>query len=478
MKRLITLAIAVAFILGTVGMVKAAELTISGGDFRVHGNYVKNPYFQDDFEDDKFNLYQRFRTTFNFVANENLKAVAQLQFGGEGTDSRWGDPSDRGLPGGAVRDVHFRQLYLDFMIPNTDARVKAGHQWWALPNTLGSHIFDWRAPALSISTPINDMVGVTLAYARTADEFNRAFDLRKGDFRTSQDEIDHFVAIVPVTMDGFSINPFFHYARVGKYVGEYVDSEDFLGLGVNTGILDTVGDERAQNIYWFGVNATVDMFDPIVVHADFNYGYADNPRSGLRGTRGWVATLAGEYKMDMMTPMLFGLYESGESRSSGDADSKGKIMPQLAGDLTWSSFSTGGSQFGGTSWYAGDNLISGWSTGAVGRWGVGLKLQDISFMDRLSHQFLVAYYQGTNKWDERNYGLFTTKDRAWEVNFDTTYQIYENLAAILELGYLSYSLKSGTIGEVGVNEETVELDRKDLADDAAWKAAFGFRYRF
>ncbi len=448
MKRLVTLAIMVAFLLGTVGMVKAAQLTISGGDFRVHGNFVTNPNFESDFKEDTFNLYQRFRTTFNFVANENLRAVVQLQFN---MGERWG--TDYQL--GGDQDVRFRQSYLQFMVPNTNAQVRAGWQWWALPNTLGSHIFDARAPAVIVSSPINDMIGVTLGFARTSDIATRVFDNRRGDFTKTRDEVDHYVAIVPITMDGFNINPFVHYARVGKYTGL---------TNVALDNITSTGNEKDVDIFFFGINATMDMFDPIVVHADFNYGEASKPASGTKGASGWIADLAVEYKMDMFTPMVFALYETGESRTSVDIDRKGKVMPSLgAGDLNFTSFSTGGAQFGGTAWYAGNRAFAGYATGAIGRMALGLKVKDISFMDKLSHQFLVAYYQGTNHKDHRDIGLFTTKDSAWELNFDTSYQVYENLAAILELGYIGLNLSE---------------DNVDRSDDDSFKAALGVRYRF
>jgi hypothetical protein len=447
MKRLVTLAIMVAFLLGTVGMVKAAELTISGGDFRVHGNYVTNPFFDKDLKDDKFNIYQRFRTSFNFVANENLRAVVQLQFGGNGADSRWGGDNavtSNDLRFGAVRNVVLRQSFLQFNLPNTRVMVKAGHQYWALPNTLGSHIFDARSPAVVVSTPINDMVKLTLGYARSDDNFTRRFDNRKGDFVNTYDEIDHFLAIVPITMDGINLNPFFHYAHAGKYLGD-------------PATFTSTGDEKAVNIFFAGINATVDMLDPIVIHADFNYGSASKDSSNTKGQAGWIADLAVAYKMDMMTPMVFALYESGETKTSARADKTGNIMPRILGDLNFSSFSTGGSQFGGTAVYAGDRAIAGFSGGATGKMALGLKVTDISFMDKLTHKFLLAYYQGTNHKD--NVGLFTTKDKAYEVNFDTRYQMYENLAAIVELGY-------------------IKLDLDNVSTDDSFKAAAGFRYLF
>jgi hypothetical protein len=56
MKRLITLAIMVAFILGTIGMAQARHapadfLVGAKGDWQMSGNYVKNPTFDKDAKD-------------------------------------------------------------------------------------------------------------------------------------------------------------------------------------------------------------------------------------------------------------------------------------------------------------------------------------------------------------------------------------------------------------------------------------------
>ncbi len=310
---------------------------------------------------------------------------------------------------------------------------------------------------------VNEMVGVTVGYARSDDESTRVFDTRRNDFTRSKDEVDHFFAILPVTMDGFELNPFVHYARIGKYEG--------LTPGVpgpaGSDQITSTGDEKNMNAYWLGLNATVDMFDPIVVHADFNYGAVSKPASGLKGQRGWIADLAVDYNMDMMTPQVFFLYESGESSSSLDADRTGKVMPTIAPWQNFTSFGFFGSQFGGTSWGQLAGLGSGLH-GPTGKMALGGKLMDISFMDDVSHEFQVAYYQGTNHKDHRDVDLFTTKDSAWEVNFNTRYDMYENLAAILELGYLAPNLSDGADGTAG----------EDRSDDDSFKAAAGFRYQF
>ncbi len=64
-------------------------------------------------------------------------------------------------------------------------------------------------------------------------------------------------------------------------------------------------------------------------------------------------------------------------------------------------------------------------------------------------------------------GVFLTdEDSAWEVNFDHTYQIYENLTFILEMGYIRLDLDEDTWGAVG----------EDL--NSAKKLTFNLVYEF
>jgi hypothetical protein len=453
MKRLITLAIMVAFILGTIGMAQARHapadfLVGAKGDWQMSGNYVKNPTFNKDAKEDPFQAWQRLRTAFEFVASENVKAVFRLH-----VENKWGATNHTTGASKGSNVIGYDLAYLDLFIPNTDVNLKVGKQLVTLPGNLGSHLFDNFAYSVVASTPINDMVALTLGWSRLSDVLSGG-DNRVDTTDYSKDEVDIFYAVVPVKLDGMQLTPFFLYGKSGKYNADLTPD-----YGLNG---------KNANWYWGGLSAKVSMFDPISIFADFNYGARDElVRDGAKQA-GWIAALGAEYKMDMFTPMIWGLYESGESRSSGDPANKGKVMPSLAaGDLYGiSSFGFNGSNFRGVT-RARINAIQGNSAwGASGKWGVGLKLKNIAFIDKVTHELSAAYYEGTNKASEANAALFTDKDKAWEVNFNTQYRMYENLAAILELGYMKADLKK--------DEELRPTEK----DDAAWKAAAGFRFRF
>lgn len=114
----------------------------------------------------------------------------------------------------------------------------------------------------------------------------------------------------------------------------------------------------------------------------------------------------------------------------------------------------------------------------AGSWALGLQLADISFMENLSHVFRVVYMQGTNDADViknnpsmasafapgQTYVFLTDKDSAIEVNFDTTYKIYENLSLVVEMGWIKLDMDEGTWGS------------DDYSD--AKKMVFNFIYEF
>ena len=107
-------------------------------------------------------------------------------------------------------------------------------------------------------------------------------------------------------------------------------------------------------------------------------------------------------------------------------------------------------------------------------------------MEDLTHSFQVGYYRGTNdKHMPANAGLttyhtsfsdaggmvgstyLTTKDGAWEVNFDTEYKLYQNLSFVLDLAYLRLDLNDGVWGQV-----------IDGTEKNAYKAGINMRYSF
>ena len=82
-------------------------------------------------------------------------------------------------------------------------------------------------------------------------------------------------------------------------------------------------------------------------------------------------------------------------------------------------------------------------------------------------------FRGTNssKWAdaENPIAYMTSSDTVVEFNLSSTYQIYKNLAANLELAYL--------INEFDKADHSSFARKNDMGDDA-WSAALTFAYKF
>ena len=182
--------------------------------------------------------------------------------------------------------------------------------------------------------------------------------------------------------------------------------------------------------------------------------YAANDRSG------WYVQTKASYKTAWGTPVLGAWYASGDERE--DQYAKQGWIPTVGG------------RFHPTFAYS-DNAYGLYTTTArnniAGTWGVQAGIEDVSFLEDLTHAFTVTLFKGTNSdgakalyQDPIDY--MTYSDAAVEFNLDNTYMIYKNLAANLQLAYI-------------IND----FDKDDHAgiakvDEDAWSAALSFAYKF
>lgn len=468
MKRFALVALLAALIFGVVSSASATELKVKG-NIDVYGMWSANLMDHDsDVKDgDNYFTTQRMRTYFSFVASENLKAVLGLEM-----DTNWGvgDSGDWGTDGNTDDPIEVKHAYLDFNFPDSAVNVKAGLQAVALPGVFGNPIFDDDAAALVVSAPINDMVGVAVGYTRGADDSTNVDNepLVDGEDR---DDVDMAFIAVPVTLDGFSATPYFAYGWIGgedaysytSYTQVYADVEDVDGNIVSvptddyTATLVNVAEIDDSTVWAAGINAELTMFDPLTFAADLIYAKMD---AGDFDTAGWYAALAATYKFDFMTATLFGTYATG---AKGDTDSE-TYMPTLAEGWGISPYVGGVRAFSTTYDSFGTDNVGVGSDG-VGLWTVGLVLDNISFVENLSHTLTLAYGQGTSDKYEDTGMFFTEEDSCWEVYLVNKYMIYENLAAINELGYFK-----------ATSELYDEIRGEDL--DASYFATVGFQYKF
>jgi hypothetical protein len=515
MKRILTLALLAAFVLGCGATAGAVELKVSG-QFQVHGEWLDNVGNNqiwgpgtsgDNFlsrpqsdawhrtlgtgpggKADPFAVEQRLRANFNFIANEDLKVVWSIEVGtsfwgqslsSNGVNNNLGRSSGFGPDGDGV-NIETRWAYLDFNVPGTKVGVKVGLQPIITPSAFNGYsaIYDMDAPAAVVSVPVNDMVGVTVGWFRDRDQFSGSTGWDPAGTR-AYDEADFFFAYLPITPKGINFTPFFVYGLDGRDAGD-AGANGYFGLNMPTGAGTTLNTFPVANplhavasdstkIWWAGAALEVKLLDPLVISADFNYGNETNGGADL-GRKGWLADAMVQYKgLAIGTPTVFGMYSSGENNDGSDRRSE--RMPFL--QSFWAP--AGSFYYTGTSFDSWQADIGGNSQNTEGTWNVGAGLYGMSFLDKLTHDLIVMYIGGTNSvssipllnatQNAVGFGnALTDKDHLIEVDFNHQYQIYEQLTAIVELGFIKPHFDKAAWGLDGTSN--------------AWRAQFGFKYKF
>lgn len=406
MKRFAKVALLAAMMFGFVATASAGTELKVKGSYDVYGMWSQNltDFNTDSSDADNYSTSQRFRTYFTYQSSKDLKAVLGLEI-----DNIWGQGGGADWGTDGTSSIEVKHAYLDFTIPDTVVNITAGLQSISLPSVFGNPVFDDDAAALVISAPITDVFGLSVGYTRGADSSDN-YDSAASDVN---DNIDMFFVAAPVTLDGFAITPYAAYATVGEAIN----------TSGQQGVSSAVAGNLADSTIWVaGANAKLTMFDPFTVAADLIYGQGKNDDYT---TKGWYGALAASYKFDMLTATLFGTYATGADE---DAD-KDNYLPTLAEGWGLSPY-VGGVRAFSTTWDSFSNV----GNDGTGVWSAGLQLTGIQFVDKLSHDLTIAYVKGTSDEDA---AAFDEKDSAWEVYMVNKYMIFENLAAINELGYFA-----------------------------------------
>ncbi|MGE4504125.1 MAG: outer membrane homotrimeric porin [Desulfovibrionaceae bacterium] len=476
MKRLVLIATMFVFVLGLAATASAAELTATGS-WKIALGWVDNIDFTDgangdDSEDDMI-LEQRVRTSFTFTANENLRGVLQIEIG----TSQWGRPGNGADLAADDIAIEVKSAYINFVWPNTDVAVYAGVMGIALPGGPGgSPIFDEDVAGAIVSAPITDNISVLGAYMRLFGDVN---DTQNDGEANVDNFLDAAALIVPMSFDGWSVTPYAAFVWSGD---EFLSDTALLdGLGTSN---STAGDSgtggTGVNITYAGLTFDVSLLDPITIAGAFHYGAMHGPWERT-DRAGWLGEIAVGYNQPLLGdyglyPELYFAYSSGEDGNatggdlSGDeSDAKSERLPQVAQSYAVGTF------FFGNDWLDGEVIDS---DNSMGFWTLGLFLKDISFVEGLTHTINVLYIKGTN---DESIGTvasgalngvafgetLTEEDSIWEFDLNTKYQIYDELSAVVNLGYLK-----------GDFDEDVWTEARDGDDEDASKIFMGIEYKF
>lgn len=522
MKKLTTLALAAAMVMGAATCASAIDFKAKGQwqfGFNV-GDSTMTSKVNGQHTDTKdiFGARQRVRLQLDAVASEALSGTVFFEIGHQ----NWGKGGDGAAMGADGMVVKVRQAYLDWVVPQTDLKIRMGIQNLSLPSVAGDgNILDnTDTAAIVASYQFNENVGATLMWARPYnDNFTGA---NSGRTAGALDNIDLFMLSVPLTFDGVEVTPWVMYGMIGKnafnptrktaWFGDYYTSTEPGKTGVMTGeglgnyplgyagVANRNTHKGYASAFWFGLPIKVTAFDPLNIELDINYGYVEKlgRYDVMRDDRnyierastkreGWLVKALVEYKMDWGTPGIFGWYASGDDKNIKNGSER---MPYLYAEQKFTSM------LGEDVAYTGGHTDMKLSLD--GSWGIGLQLKDLSFVEDLKHTLRVAYYGGTNDhkvlrydyladgmvsngnldftsvmtnpWALNKKDLYLTdKDAILEFNVNSYYQIYENLKMGLELAYAVNMMDSDTWSKA----TGASYSRQDM-----WSADLTFTYSF
>ena len=504
MKKLMTLALAAAMMLGAATGASAIDFKAKGQwimsfDYGMHGNFGESKAKNNSGfgkHEDEFEARQRVRLQLDAVASEALSGTVFFEMG----DQIWGQDSTGGALGADGRVVELKRAYIDWMVPQTDLKVRMGIQGLALPSftTNASQIFDDDVAAVSLNYQFNENVGLTAFWARPYNDNAgyKSSDAGSTKWDNYMDNMDMFAVLLPLTFDGVKVTPWVMYAAMGP--GMFNDGGtklngnawDRAASGMISGAFGYDNVDTYGNAFWAGVTGEVTYWDPFRIAWDVNYGSASYEDQKMN-REGWLASLLLEYKLDWGTPGLYGWYGSGDDSNPRNGSER---MPVVSanGNNGFSNFA-----FNGNPYIAREGVLG---TNMTGTWGIGARLKDVSFLEDLKHTLRVNFMGGTNapKMAKyiRDYGnpyakhgvsdvaryataydpmYLTTDDNALEIGLTNTYKMYDNFTVMLDASYVALWLEDSR-SVWGKNPGRGALGGDGVYD--AWNVNLSFVYSF
>ncbi|MDE7013014.1 MAG: outer membrane homotrimeric porin [Mailhella sp.] len=473
MKKLTTLVLAAGLV------VSAFAGSASAGEFKPVLQFAEEFSYGDAGykSQENFNATTRIRFGFDYVASEDLSATILFQYGGYS----WGTNNDAKFTRDPDADLRMRLAYIDWTLPNTDVKVRMGRQAVVAPSyAFGSAVLDGRADAVSVNGNINENISLGFAWMRLDSSSSDKY--KNGSLQAPDDDADALMLNAEFAYDGFKVAPWAVYAhkqrkaKSGIMPFEHEDVKKEIDLsGFTKNGLDPVAD-----LYIIGASAELNMFDPFVfavdaLYSNVTYHNVQDSEYYDDSLDAYYVAAKGSYKFSNGVASLGGWYSNGlELRENHKFDNAFVV---LDGGFSASSVLFDGNVVGGDEF---TNVANGGLDSPFGTWGLIAEYAGFSFLENLSHTARILYVEGTSKIDNnsnrsltyrtdrtdvfsRSYFL-TEDDSAIEIDFDTTYQIYKNLSATLQLGYVFFDQSNLAAGE-------------EEADDI-FRSALTFVYKF
>ena len=479
MKKIATLLLAAGLVFGVATGASAIDFKAKGQwimsfDYGQNGGFTggngRTGFNQGGTQyknEDEFEATQRVRLQLDAVASEALSGTVFFEIGQQG----WGRNDQGGALGAdGSNSVKVKNAYIDWLVPQTDLKIRMGIQGMALPSfTTGSNVFNDDVAGITASYQFNETVGVTALWARPYNDNYAGTNDHTGR-ANYMDNMDVFALLVPMTFDGVKVTPWVMYSAIGPNAfrsekGYYSNVTGTSNKYPTAGMIPVGGalhkdgsaSTKAMGTYgnavWAGLTGEVTAFDPFRIAWDFNYGSVSYEDS--RANRaGWLGSLLFEYKLDWAIPGLYGWYASGDDGNPANGSER---MPSISVNNNNNGFSdfafNGGPMIG-------REAILGYDMS--GTWGIGARLKDMSFIENLKHTFRLNLIGGTNSTTMTRYltghnsaytkitekgpnaqaaGMnplyMTTNDTALEFGLSNDYKMYDNFTVSLDAAYIA-----------------------------------------
>jgi hypothetical protein len=254
------------------------------------------------------------------------------------------------------------------------------------------------------------------------------------------------------------------------------------------------GSYAYATVWWAGLTGEITALDPFRFAWDAVYGSVTHPDAGHLNRQGLYINALAEYKFDWGVPGLYGWWSTGDDSNPKNGSERMPVFDPWVPPNNLSSFGFNGATLPAAS----PNGILG-TNAFAGTWGIGARIRELSFIDDLTHTLRANLFGGTNSPRMAQYilgkrqvgargglvddfnsagGLYlTTRDYGLELNFDSTYKIYDNLRMIVELGYIHLWLdQSRSMWGAGRTPGGATIRGVRVTD--ALKAAVYFHYSF
>jgi hypothetical protein len=302
MKRLLFFLVALIAVFALVMPTYAAEM-------KVNGIWNAKAYARDNFDGDDDNddatqfVTQRMRMYFNFIASENLKLVYKNEIDFEWGDAAFGAASRNsgGGRGGDAVNLETKNVYLEFMVPDTPVKATLGlqgitlHKGLFVSDDFSAAKFDMNFDPVSITTYWAGLGGLE------ADD-------QTGSGTISNDASD----------DNW------HLVASGAYKAENMDARLSFAYERKPNDPDSTDQPESNDLFTVmgELGMSFDMVSFFVIAAK-NFGEADGSGADAPTNRnydGYMFHGGVDIALDMATISFMGFYFSGDKEGDFDDD--------------------------------------------------------------------------------------------------------------------------------------------------------------